>query len=159
MRTADPKLMQTLRTVWIALAGFDVAILAVLLLFPISMGGGEAESLGTIFPVLLGLLSIVEAIVVVALLRSRVLLPVQTGVLDLGKERDAQQLFQALIVVWAIANSVGMYGLLVGAFGYEQILGVPFAVSSLILLYMARPWQSALQPPASVLGRTGPPLA
>jgi uncharacterized membrane protein len=121
---------------------------------------GEGPTAFGLFAATLGVVALVEAVVLVVVLRRGALEPIEDGRLDPASAAGAARLLTVLVVGWALAESVAIYGLVLRFLGAPTTYWLPFAAAGAILLLVARPWQPGLSRPATSaeLARSGRPL-
>ena len=146
---------QTNMVIWCVIVVSQVIYL--LMAAPASEG---SPVLPDLFPLLLGAIALLEGVGVVVLLRVRAINPIRSGRLDPTSREGAAQLFVTLILVWVLAESVAIYGLVVRFQQFGPAYSLPFAVGGAFLMLLTRPWQSKLKKPVSLadLAQTGTPL-
>ena len=135
--------------VWSALAISQV----IYLFMPVPPG--ERPVNPDLFPVVLGAIALIQGVGVVVLLRVRAFNPIQGGRLDPTSKKGAVQLFATLILAWAIAESVAIYGFVLRFMQFELLYSASFAAGGALLLFFGRPWQSNLGRPASAADMAG----
>jgi hypothetical protein len=114
-----------------------------------------------LFPLALGVVAIVQAAIIVAILRVRAFEPVQSGRLDPSSKAGAAKLFIALMVAWILAESVAINGFVLRFLHFPRAITLPFSIAGVFLLYVGRPWSAKLKRPASTadLARSNTPLS
>ncbi len=135
--------------VWSALAISQV----IYLLMPVPPG--ERPVNPDLFPVVLGAIALIQGVGVVVLLRVRAFNPIQGGRLDPTSKKGAVQLFATLILAWAIAESVAIYGFVLRFMQFELLYSASFAAGGALLLFLGRPWQSNVGRPGSAADLAG----
>jgi hypothetical protein len=145
--------------IWVAMAVSQV----ICLVLPAGQGPtatGEGPSAFGLVAATLGLAAAIETVVLVVVLRRGALGPIEDGRLDPAAPAGAARLLAVLIVGWALAESVAIYGLVLRFLGAPATHWLPFAAAGGILLLVARPWQPGLSRPATSaeLARSGRPL-
>jgi F0F1-type ATP synthase membrane subunit c/vacuolar-type H+-ATPase subunit K len=128
--------------IWGVLALAQLLYVAV----PLPVQEKDPELLSTL-ALVLGFVAFSEALAIVALLRIRALGPIASGDLDLREQSGLTKLFTTLILTWILAESIGVYGLVLRMLGAESDLWSPFAMLGGLLLLICRPWQRGLQAP------------
>jgi F0F1-type ATP synthase membrane subunit c/vacuolar-type H+-ATPase subunit K len=133
--------------IWGVLALAQLLYVAV----PLPVKEKDPELLSTL-ALVLGFVAFSQALAIVALLRIRALGPIASGDLDLREQSGMAKLFTTLILTWILAESIGVYGLVLRMLGAESDLWSPFAMLGGLLLLICRPWQRGLQAKASPRG-------
>jgi F0F1-type ATP synthase membrane subunit c/vacuolar-type H+-ATPase subunit K len=137
----------TFAIIWGVLALAQLLYVAV----PLPVKEKDPELLSTL-ALVLGFVAFSQALAIVALLRIRALGPIASGDLDLREQSGMAKLFTTLILTWILAESIGVYGLVLRMLGAESDLWSPFAMLGGLLLLICRPWQRGLQAKASPRG-------
>lgn len=146
---------QTLTLVWGALAMSQL----VYVLVP-TPTGADGTSLPSILPLVLGGVALGEAGGIVVWLRIKAFHPIDAGRLDPTSEAGARELFTALIVAWALAESIAIQGLVLRLLGFGALWSLPFALGGALLMLYGRPWSDRLRGANSsaALARGGTPI-
>src|SRR5262245_30697563 len=112
------------------------------------------------FPLVLGIVAVLQAILIAGLLQLRAFKPIQAGQLDPTSKAGAAQLFTTLMIAWVLAESVAIYGLVLRFLQFPLTTSLPFSLAGAFLLFLGRPWNSRLRRPESAaeLARSGAPL-
>jgi F0F1-type ATP synthase membrane subunit c/vacuolar-type H+-ATPase subunit K len=112
----------TFAIIWGVLALAQLLYVAV----PLPVKEKDPELLSTL-ALVLGFVAFSQALAIVALLRIRALGPIASGDLDLREQSGMAKLFTTLILTWILAESIGVYGLVLRMLGAESDLWSPFA--------------------------------
>ena len=121
----------------------------------------NAGGMPAIFPIALGMVAVVVAILVAGLLQLRAFKPIEAGRLDPSSKPGAAQLFTTLLLAWVLAESVAVHGLVLRFLHFPLTTSRPFSLAGALLLFLGRPWNPKLKRPASAaeIARSATPLS
>jgi F0F1-type ATP synthase membrane subunit c/vacuolar-type H+-ATPase subunit K len=143
--------------VWSALAITQLVYLVI----PIPAASDPASHTGLlpILPVILGTLAFGQAMAALGILRLRVFGPIRSGLLDPTTDDGARRLLPMLIIAWALAESIAIYGLVLRFMHYAPLHWVGSAAAAALVTFLGRPWQARFRPTSSAhLAQTGAPI-
>jgi len=145
--------------VWTALAVAQV----IYFLIPVPARPNAASPSATfalVYPLALGAVAGIQALIIVSLLQLRAFKPIQAGQLDPMSTPGASQLFTTLLIAWVLAESVAIYGLVLRFMLFPRSHSLPFFLAGAVLLFLGRPWNPKLKKPLSLadLARSSAPL-
>lgn len=112
--------------------------------------------LGILFPAL-GALSVAIGVGTVSYRRIALVRPIQSGALDPGTPEGQQKGSQALVILWVLSESVGIYGLVLSFLSGQPLFSLGFSAAALGLLVVHRPTARDLERPASPQDRAHDP--
>lgn len=135
--------------VWaVMLVGIALDVALPLLLPPPSQPWYEARAQVVRF--VLALLSLSAGVGTFALRETLVMRGLRAGVLDPMTPQGLARVRATLIVLWALCELIGVFGLVVSLGSGRPTFGWPFAVASVVLLILHRPHAAWLSGSGSV---------
>jgi len=139
-------MQETRFTLWLVW-GTLLASLAIYAALPLVLTApGEAMDEGSeILSLCLGLVAIGTAVASFVLKRVLVLGPIARGVVDPHTPAGAQRIQLGYIITWALAESIGVYGLVLYFLTHAVSLMLPFVCGSALLLALHAPRASDLE--------------
>ena len=128
------------RIVWAALLSTQV----VLILIP-RVGSGEGAP--EILVMALGAVAVIEGFAALVMFRVAVVGRIRSGAIDVATPEGAARVNAALIVCWALAESLGIYAFVLRVLGASLVDVSPFVMGGIVLMGITHPWHAGLRPP------------
>lgn len=149
MPVRDPLLpARQLWVVWVALLGCQFVYAAVAAQAVAKQTQSDLEPFRSLVTTL-SLAAVVAGASAVILWRTQIMRALETGRLDLRTRAGWQKFFTLCLVCWALAEFIGVCGLILALTTRALSLMVPFSVSGIILLLLFAPRLPTAQTPGA----------
>ena len=152
-------MIETQRTQWI-LWGVCIASPLIYLGLAAHQVADKAPQDASFLALFLGVESLILAFASLGIWHFLAARPIRRGTLEPDSPRGRQRVFVIYVVLWAIAESIALEGLVVAFVSNQISLMVPFVVLSLILMTVHMPKERKPEPPDTIqsLARSSKPI-